>query len=266
MKTEAGLIALFVAVTAVMLFIVPYDNKMRLKEEFGVLAKAAETDERAEYIIENIEQYPKELLNIYYSRSTEDNLDFVYNYPFNPYDWRSVAYTQEELNGEGVPALYMRDPRWAYAPCSGEFIKTQGCASVALTMAYLRLRHDGSVTPPIVANFADNNDCNGMMGGILTKKLPVVFDYFGFDYVEHIFDEEGCAPLTEQELREAASRPDTVVYAALSGETFGGHAVIIRGCDETGFYINDPANPENTEKVWDFEVFENELTRFYELS
>ena len=54
--------------------------------------------------------------------------------------------------------------------------------------------------------------------------------------------------------------------AAMHGDTFGGHALIVRGYDENGFYINDPADEENTAQAWDFDVFANELGRYWEIS
>lgn len=265
-KNLAVFAALFVIVTAVLVLLMPLENKNRLREEYGKLAIMAESDERARYIIDNIEQYPKSILDLYYNK--EDNFDFVYNYPFHKDDYKTMSFTAEELNCETIPALYMDDPRWGYEPFGDDIIKTGGCSLVSMTMAWLYLRHDGTIDPVIVGRFIEDNGYVGMFGGLLRKNTGDVLGGLGFEYTEHNYDENegGSGTVTAEELKAALDKPGTVVYACMSGETFGEHAMIIRGYDENGFYVNDPASREKTDKVWDISVFENELVRFYEVS
>lgn len=261
-KQTVALAVFFAAVTAVTALLIPVDAQKRLERQYGKLAVLAKTDERAEYIIDNIEAYPQSILDVYYNN--EDNLDFVYNYAFHGNDYASMTYTEEELQSETVPALYMFDTRWGYETIGGDYIKKDGCGAVSLAMAYLAVFHDGGADPVTISRLAEENDCIGMFGGIRARDIARLAELMGFAVTEHSYEEGG--ELSEEELQNALDTPGTVVLAAMSGETFGGHALIIRGYGEDGYYINDPASVENTETVWQFDVFKNELIRYYELS
>ncbi len=261
-KETIGLAVFFAAVVAVTALLIPIDVQNRLESQYGELAVQAKTDERARYIIDNIDEYPSSILNIYYDN--KDNIDFVYNYAFHGNDYQSMSYTDEELNSETVPALYMFDNRWGYETIGGQYIKSGGCAVVALAMAHLAVFHNADADPVTIARLAEENDCLAMLGGVRSRDMGRLAELMGFAVTEHNFEEGG--ELSEEELRAALDTSGTVVLAAMSGDTFGGHALIIRGYDENGYYINDPADKENTETVWSFDVFKNELIRYYELS
>lgn len=262
-KEIIGLAVFFAAVAAVTALLIPIDVQNRLEKQYGELAVLARTDERARYIIDNIEDYPDSILDVYYNE--EDSLDFVYNYPFHKNDYENMSYTDEELQSETVPALYMFDSRWGYETIGGSYIKSEGCGAVALAMAHLAVFHNGEADPVTIARLAEENDCiGGVFGGIRIHDIARLAGLMGFTVTEHNC-EEGVS-LSEEELRAALDTPGTAVFAAMDGETFGGHAIIIRGYGEDGYYINDPASRENTETVWSFDVFKNELTRYYELS
>ncbi len=248
----------------ILLLLVPVEKKQQLEKKWGELAILAETDERAQYIIDNEELYPDELLREYYQKN--ERFDFVYNYPFLKDKYPVIEFTDAELNSEDVPALYMADERWCYNKVGDYYIYTDGCATVCLTMANLYLNNNNSVDPRKVAEYVNaNNYTSGIAGGILADKLPVIFDHFGFSYTEHLYDPWSNVFVTEEELKAVLDKEDTVVYIGVDGDTFGSHAMILRGYDENGFYVNDPENPDKTAQVWNYEVFKNELFLMYEL-
>lgn len=261
-KEIIGLAVFFAAVAAVTALLIPVDAQNRLEKQYGELAVLARTDERAKYIIDNIEEYPDSILKVYYN--DEDSIDFVYNYPFHKNDYETMNYTDEELNSETVPALYMFDSRWGYETIGGQYIKSEGCAVVSLTMAHLAVFHTAEANPVTVSRLAEENGCIAALGGVRSRDTARLAELMGFAVTEHNYEEGG--ELSEEELRAALDTPGKVVLAAMDGETFGGHALIIRGYGEDGYYINDPAGMENTEKVWQYDVFKNEMIAYYELS
>lgn len=253
-KTAIGLSALFLAVIAVMLVLIPVEQKNEYYKKWGKLAVLAETDERAKFAIDNSELYPEFWFNMLYR---EDEFDIAYNYPFRKDNYKTMTFTDEELNGEEIPAIYMNDTRWIYERYS---IKTQGCVAVAITMVNLRLNHNDAVDPVKVVDYADEMGLYGL-GGIGKQDVSTILTHFGMNFEEHIFD--GEEKVSESELKSAVDTEDAVLMVAVEGDTFGRHALIIRGYDENGFYINDPASPEKTAEQWSYEVFENELTRYW---
>lgn len=256
-KMVFGLVGLFAAVIIIMLLLIPVEKKHEYYKKWGELAVLAETDERAKFAIDNAELYPEYWFEMLYN---ENNFEYAYNYPFMKDNYKNMSFTDEELNGEEIPAIYMKDARWAYE--MNGVVKSQGCVAVSVTMANLYLNHNGNVDPVKVFYYADEMGYSGL-GGINQKNLSEIIEHFGMTAEEHVFSDESGEKVTESELKAAVDTEGAAVIAAVEGETFGKHALIIRGYDENGFYINDPANPEKTAQQWSFEVFENELTRYW---
>ncbi len=259
-KSAIAVIATFAVITIVMVLLLPVEKKNKQYEEFGRLAELAETDERAEYIVENGEQYPEYILDLFYE--SEDNLEFVYNYPFCKDNYANMSYTDEELGG-GVPALYMDDPRWAYERIGNynRVIRTDGCAYLCVTMAYIGLTGDGSIDPVILGELSVSNSLTGKLsGGLLLEKIGELCDLIGLSGTYYNFDvnREGTQIESIEEI-SAHLDNNSVIIAGMQGDTFGSHAIVIRECDGSNLYINDPANPEKTAKAWNFDDIKSEF-------
>lgn len=255
-KDIISLSVLYAVVIIIMLALIPVDRKNEYYQKWGQLAVRAETDERARFAIENNELYPEEWFKMLYS---DEEFEFAYNYPFMQDSYENMSFTEEELNSS-APALYMDDPRWAYENLR---IRDFGCAALSVTMANLAVRHNSEADPVKVMDYSMEMGYYGL-GGIDSSAVYDILTYFGLSAEEHFFDRDNR--ITEAELRSAVDTENSVVMAAVNGGTFGNHALIIRGYDENGFYVNDPADRENTEAVWDFSVFENELTYYWLIS
>ncbi len=259
-KNAIIVISTFIVITIIMVLLIPIDAKQKRYKEFGKLAEAAETDKRAEYIIDNIEQYPEYIVDIFYSEP--DSLEFIYNYPNCKDNYASMSYTEEELSG-GVPELYMDDPRWAYE-CIGnydEIIKTHGCAYVCMTMAYIGLTGDSSVDPVFVGNIAyENMLTSKISAGLKLDNIGKLSELIGLNGTYYNFNTErgGTALESVDEIAQHIS-DDCVIIAGMVGETFGNHAVIISKCDGNDIQIIDPGNPGNTKKIWNFENLKPEF-------
>lgn len=271
--------ATFAAVLAVLLVIllVPglrYKEKTYKDTLLEQYLKLNDSTGCAAYITENGDLYSEEILDIYnFSREYPDELseiilNFIRDYPEHKDDYASMSFTDAELNSGEIPAFYMYDRRWGYEKIGGNFIATDGCAAVAMTMTYAALTHRDDVNPVTVARIAETNGYLNFMGGIDTSFTNNICASLGLQSVTHCFmdaDPEKNEPLNEQLLKDLIDRQDRVIFAAMSGETFGGHAVILRGYDENGFYINDPANEYRTNQCWDYSVFENEMAYCWEI-
>lgn len=256
-KTVILISSVFAAITAVMLLLIPLEIKNQRYEKWGRLAELAETNEQARFIIDNEELYPDKILNVFYSNNNE--LEYVYNYPFFKDNYKTMSFTEQELNSDTVPALYMNDYRWAYE--DGGYVKGAGCAAVDITMANLYVNRNSDIDPVMVMRYADEMGYYGF-GGINEENISDILDYFGIKFEEHIYNNgENGSPIAEAELKAFIDKSDTAVIVAVHGLPFGNHALIIRGYDENGFYINDPASEERTDQSWSFDIFEDALVR-----
>lgn len=262
-KTIILTAAVFAAIIAVMAALIPVQKKNEYYSKWGRLAVLAETDSRAKYITEHEELYPEEILDVFYRRG-EKYLQFVYDYPQHDGDYATMSFTEEELNCAEVPALYMEDPRWAYE--DGCRVRFCGCAAVSLTMANLWLKHDSSADPVMIMRYADQMGYIGTWGGIKDVNTADVCEAMGLNVSVMNFTED-MKKISHADPETIKSMLDKghVLMAGMSGETFGVHAVIIRGVEDGKVRINDPASRKNTETLWDFDRFESEMMFLYEI-
>lgn len=256
---------------AVLLLLIPIEKKREYYEKWGKLATAAETDERAEYIIEHYDEYPSDLIDKYMradADKADKTLDFVYNYAFNKDNYSTMSFTEDEVNCESVPKLYMYDTRWCYEKFEGGYIKTDGCVAVSLTMANLYLNHNADLDPVKIARKAEEVDNIGYWGGISNEKMVQLCESIGFDAVEHNYSpkaEEKEEPDIQTIIN--ALNENHVVMLGMVGETFGGHALIVTSCSEDGtMRFNDPASEENTDKTWNYSDVEPEMYFLWDIS
>ena len=270
-KSVLAILATFAVVIIVLVLLIPVEQKNQKYNKFGRLAEAAETDERADYIIEHYDEYPEYITKLFYNNSDdEETLDFVYNYAFNKDNYTQMSFTEDELNAEGVPELYMFDKRWAYEKISddGAIVKTDGCAYTCLTMAYIGLTGNGDIDPVILANYAK---AAGLMGGISaglkTSDIGTVCEALGLNAEYYNYDsDEGGTPIESADEISVLLGEGKVLITAMYGETFGSHAIIIKSCDGGSIGINDPASAENTAQVWNFENIKSEIMGIWVVS
>ena len=257
----------FIVIFAAMLLLIPAQRKNEFYEKWGILAELAETDERAKFIIENQELYPEEVIEYFYRNIGE--LDFVYNYAFHKDDYRSMSFTEEELNSEKVPKLYMFDNRWAYEKIDGMYIKDDGCVPVSLTMAYVWLTGNGDFDPVKISEIAENLDATAFWGGILYEKVEDICSELGLKVEMYRYrfdtDTEKKYHADIQTMKQILDNGH-VLMAGMSGETFGAHGLIISGYSGDLFTINDPESPENSDRLWSYDELEPEMTFMFDIS
>lgn len=272
-KAAVGVIAglIIIIMIVILILLIPIEKRNTENEKYGELAVAAETDDRARYIIDNIEEYPNDILQIYYNSYDEykdEVLEFVYGYVQHKNDYASMSYTDEELNSEEPPCLYMNDTRWAYEKIGDRYIHESGCATVSITMAYLYLTHQSDINPKIIADLAEKNNEVDFWDGINSLYIKEICETIGLNCTEFNFDKDsGGSGEADLEYIKNAIDSGHVIIAGMVGETFGGHALIIRQANSDGtIYINDPANPENSEKEWSFDELKPEIYYIWDLS
>lgn len=262
MKRNIAIVVFFVVLTGVLVALIPIEQRRLLVEEYGVLIEDAETNEKSAFILENVSQYPKEVLDWYYYG--DEYLDFVYNYPVHKDDYTVMSFTAEELNSETVPRLYMYDMRWCYEKFNGNFINNVGCVPTCITMASLALNKDDRLDPVKVSRVAESNYEPPFGGGVDVTNIKGLAEDIGFKVVEHNFrdNDELC---DEQIIKDLLDNGN-VVISAMVGNTFGGHAVIIREFTDEGVMINDPNSESNSDKLWKFEDLQVDIHSIFGLS
>lgn len=255
MKKIILTLAVLAAMTAILILLIPVEKKNILEKQYPYLSKQAENNDRtAQEILDNIEEYPDDIVDFY--NQDGDFCDFVYNYPAHKYDYASMQFTDEELNSQKPPKLYMYDFRWCYQPMGGGYIMNNGCVAVSLTMAKLYLTHSGDVDPYKIAQTAENMGVIGFSGGIVSSDIKAVAEAVGLSAEEYrFFDEEQNVKTEQVEKKLLTDILDSgdVLMVGVLGEPFGAHAFLISDYNDEGFIINDPADRERSEKIWNYD-------------
>lgn len=265
-KTAIIMLSAFAVIIITMAALIPVEKKQQIYDKWGKIAVLAETDTRAQYIIENEQLYSEKILGILRS-NPEEELGYVYNYPFHKDDYKTMSYTAEELDGR-IPVLYMNDPRWGYELFNDSFfIKNSGCEAVSLTMAYIALTGKSDLDPYKVVLIADAMGALGVFGGISNNYTIDMIHAIGLDAVEHSYVDENRHKDKTVDIQTIKSILDSghVIMAGMVGETFGTHAIIVRGYEGDGLYINDPADEENSSRLWSFDELEPEMYYIWDL-
>ncbi|MGN0675777.1 MAG: C39 family peptidase [Oscillospiraceae bacterium] len=264
-KTIITVIVLFVVLAAVLLLLIPVQEKNERYAKWGTLAEEAETNPMAEFIIENEELYTDSILSIYYIQP--EKLEFVYNYAFHKDDYDTMTFTDEELNAETIPALYMSDPRWGYEYIYDETISEMGCSAVALTMANLYLNHNGDADPVKFIELAKTMGAISMFEMVDATYISDIAAAFGMKAEGVLcYEDNHTTGVDHNDLIEILDAEDTVLMANMMSEPFGKHMIIIRGYCNEGYYINDPAGSERTEQIWDFDLIENGIAYYWKIT
>ena len=225
--------------------------------QFGgiVISEISEKDRKKLKEIESGD-YPEELVN--FLENHMEALDFVYKYPENKDKKFSVDLSREASSNE-VPLLIQWDERWGYEKYGENFIATGGCGPTALSMAAIYLTKKPEYTPLKVAETAYKKGY--YIGGVGSKwsLISEGCSYFGLN--------SQMVPLDESCMENALKEGQVIIASMGEGDfTRKGHFIVIRGFDDKGFYVNDPASYKNSEIVWEYETLKKQIKNMWAMS
>ncbi len=232
------------------------------------LEEMAPSDERIQYIYDNIEQYSAEILTYFVTRNEyKPVIDFVYDYPIKHELNKKAILTEEELSSD-LPLFMQYDERWGYKYLGGgdggELIAQTGCLCCCLSMVYTGIEHNDQLTPDAVSVVLMGNDMLGISG---TKKKAVKWfcDNYGYNCVEYSYDEN--VHTDKQLVIDSLNAGKYVIVTLKPGEyTKVGHAIVIREYKDGKFYLNDPDNETRNNQPSSFEDFANDVDSLWVIS
>ncbi len=178
-------------------------------------------------------------------------IDFVYHYP--EYVSRALGEIDlsEEAEQDSVPLLIQWDSRWGYQPYGGGLIGYAGCGPTALSMVVLYLTNDPDMTPLYIADWADSAGYFSD-GGTSWGLMSTGCSEFGL--------KAETLSLTEEAMKQALDEGKPIICNVGPGDfTVGGHYIVVTGYTDEGFTVNDSNSPENSAKVWPFDVLQDQI-------
>lgn len=203
---------------------------------------ALENDMIAEIYAQK-ERYPEALLTAL--SANQEMTDFVKGYLTAG---RSVTGgISDEEKAQDFPLFIQWDSRWGYAPYGKKSnIGISGCGPTCMSMVIFALTRDESATPDALAAFSADNGYYMEGEGTAWLFMTDAAKEYGVTARE--------LGLDEAVVRQYVKSGNPVICAMRPGDfTTTGHFIVIYGCDEKGFLINDPNSRERSSRHWNFE-------------
>lgn len=225
------------------------DPEKSLEEQ---LKELAQIDNRFTIILNHRDRYPDDILMMV--AEDPDTLDFVLEYPQRK-GTHSVSTLGKIDKGE-IPMLLQWDQRWGYAAYGDTVIALGGCAPTALSMVFSGLLGDHSITPYVIAQYAQENGY--YVSGIGSS----------WDLIEQAAFHYGikCSvlPLSKDAVFAALKRRYPIICSMAPGDfTASGHFIVLSGVKNGQIKVNDPNSIKRSEQLWDYEVLEDQINQLW---
>ncbi len=213
---------------------------------------------RLDYIIENIESYPEEMIN--QLASNHELVDFVYSYKdrdkYNEKPIRQGISSSYNVDGE-VPLFLQWDRRWAYRPYGNSIIGLSGCGPTSLAMVIKHFDKNADVNPYNIAKTSQEK-------GYVSKENSTSWKLFETGLRKYGLESRDIVPV-EAKMKRALDDGQILIVSVKPGVfTRIGHIIVIKGYDKNGdFLINDPNSITNTKKAWTFDELKNQIRKIW---
>lgn len=222
-------------------------------EDIAALMQLAETVPDVQKVLDNQEQYPKEILHML--AFNEETLNFVLNYPQKNGTPCEVTYIDEFEYGT-IPDLYQWDERWGYQNYGNSVIAVNGCGPTALAMVAAGLTGDRSITPARVATYSEENSYYIQGEGTSWALMNEGCYYFGVGSTE--------LQLMESTIRDQLLMGHPIICSMWPGDfTSDGHFIVLTDWTDEGIKINDPNSKKKSEQLWDYSRLEDQIRNLW---
>lgn len=216
------------------------------------LANMAKEDTSIRQILDNYESYPEDLL-VMLTRNPA-MLDFVLGYQEKK--GQVLSDTVGDLNQGEIPLLLQWDSRWGYTNYGDSILAICGCAPTTLSMVITGLTGDDTVTPSVVAEFADANGYYVPGAGSRWTLISDGCRQFGVTATE--------LSLSKQRIFSELEQGHPVICCMRPGDfTTTGHFIVLTGVEDGKIRLNDCNSTERSAQLWDYETLEYQIDNLW---
>lgn len=200
-----------------------------------------------------IKEIPEELLEL--QEKNPDAEEFVQNYPLKK-DQTFEIDLSEHLNSETVPLFLQWDERWGYTMYGSNVMGLTGCGPTCLSMVCLYLLQDATYTPRNVADFAEENGYYVEGSGSAWTLISEGGEILGLDVTE--------IPLDEKRMMKNLENGTPIICIMGPGDfTTAGHFIVLTGCKDGKFVVNDPNSRTNSERLWSYDEIKGQIKNLW---
>lgn len=221
-------------------------------ETFQKLKSMIQQERRIENILLNYQEYPEDLLEML-SRNI-DMLDFVLDYPRK----KGNVYSDNvgKVTRGTIPMLLQWDKRWGYANYGNSSIAVSGCGPTVLSMVIAGLTGDNTITPYIIAQFAQDNGYYVEGSGSSWLLMTEGASYFGITGAE--------ISLSKDTIYSTLEAGSPIICSMRPGDfTTTGHFIVLTGIKNGKIQINDPNSEQRSNQLWTYEQIAHQINNLW---
>lgn len=162
----------------------------------------------------------------------------------------------EHLNSETVPLFLQWDERWGNIIYGNDVMGLTGCGPTCLSMVCLHLLQDATYTPCYVADFAKENGYYVDGIGSTWTLISEGGEMLGLDVTE--------LPLDENLMTKNLELKNPIICIMGPGDfTTTGHFIVLAGCKDGKFVVNDPNSITNSERLWSYDEIKGQIKNLW---
>lgn len=204
--------------------------------------------------------YPEKILELY-ERNPEAR-EFCMNYPLE-YGKEHEIDISGYADYEGVPLFIQWDKQWGYKDYIGSVGGLSACGPTCLSMVTYYFTRDPEMTPAYMMEFAEENGYGLKGSGTQWSLFKVGAEKLGLDMQELTSEQMK----SEQQIARILESGRIIVMNVRPGVfTTVGHYMLVVGYEDGKFKLNDPNSPANSEKLWEFDEFDQDIKIMWSFS
>ncbi len=208
----------------------------------------------------SMEDYPEKLLELY-ERNPEAR-EYVMNYPLE-YGKEHEIDISGYADFEGVPLFIQWDKQWGYKDYIGSVAGLSACGPTCLSMVTYYFTRDPEMTPAYMMEFSEKHKYGLKGAGTQWSLFQEGAEKLGLDMKE--LTSEQIA--NEEMIAKVLNSGRIIVMNVKPGIfTTVGHYMLVVGYEDGKFKINDPNSYANSEKLWEFEEFSQDIRMMWSFS
>ncbi len=218
----------------------------------GELEQLAKKDKRIIDILQNMEAYPSEIIEMLIKNM--DMVDYVLD--FLNKKGHVYADTIGEVSKGEYPLLLQYDKRWGYGIYGDNVIAVNGCGPTVLSMVIAGLTGRADVTPYTIANYAQKRGYYGESSGTSWRLMTNGMKTYG------IIGRE--ISLSKSIMVRELEKGHPIVCSMRKGDfTTTGHFILLVGVQDGKFIVHDPNSKERSKKHWSYETLEHQIRNLW---
>lgn len=207
-----------------------------------------------------LEDYPEKILELY-ERNPEAR-EYCMNYPLE-YGKEHEIDISGYADYEGVPLFIQWDKQWGYKDYIGSVGGLSACGPTCLSMVTYYFTRDPEMTPAYMMDFAEENGYGLKGAGTQWSLFKEGAKKLGLDMKELTSEQMK----SEKQIARVLESGRIIVMNVKPGVfTTVGHYMLVVGYEDGKFKLNDPNSPNNSEQLWDFDTFDQDIKIMWSFS